>query len=551
MSQTPAFCQLCDGSTTLRWKCIECDVLICDSCKTVHMKIKGSRTHKIIDIKNIGTQSFEADFLNLECKEHLLNYCLFCLSCDCIVCPTCVSTGHKRHHLIEIEEAHKTTINKLKKRKSNIEKQIGDANLIIRDLTELRRTESMKLKLREQEIHDHGEYLKARINKDISKLTTDLRQSGQSVLQTIDFDLRNIGDFETDATNMISKLEELITVKDPLNFFRRFHHISRSKNPSLQFFEPSKRYNVIPKFATGNVSVGKLEKEKPVWLYSEVVDISVIKHFQTNMKAINSILPLKDDSVLLGFDKGRVVQQVRPTGEVLEVLSTGKTSVRCLAMTRTDDILLSVGQNEIKKYCPDTGRFDSTALNVSPLITAGVHATQDGHVLVGSLNADFPKPGDRCLIIFNEEGDREDTIQYNIQGAPLFNEPDEITTTLNGNILVVDFSPERVVALKSNGDVINIYEGHPEVNKEVTFYSGSILTSPHDNVIVADIDTHTIHVLNSEGYGIAYVRINTIGIRYPFTMAFDGSKHLFIGCFKNDENENEGANLYKTSLLGC
>ncbi|XP_071146000.1 uncharacterized protein [Mytilus edulis] len=54
-AQSPLSCQLCDNPNVIKWKCKDCKLLMCDSCKErVHPKFKLSETHTIISIKDVG-----------------------------------------------------------------------------------------------------------------------------------------------------------------------------------------------------------------------------------------------------------------------------------------------------------------------------------------------------------------------------------------------------------------------------------------------------------------------------------------------------------------
>ncbi|VDI07046.1 Hypothetical predicted protein [Mytilus galloprovincialis] len=53
--QSPIQCQLCQQGAKISWKCLECDLLMCSSCKNnVHPKIKTAKEHRVIDIKDNG-----------------------------------------------------------------------------------------------------------------------------------------------------------------------------------------------------------------------------------------------------------------------------------------------------------------------------------------------------------------------------------------------------------------------------------------------------------------------------------------------------------------
>ncbi|VDH92215.1 Hypothetical predicted protein [Mytilus galloprovincialis] len=53
--QSPIQCQLCQQGEKISCKCLECDLLMCNSCKNnVHSKFKTEKEHRVIDIKEIG-----------------------------------------------------------------------------------------------------------------------------------------------------------------------------------------------------------------------------------------------------------------------------------------------------------------------------------------------------------------------------------------------------------------------------------------------------------------------------------------------------------------
>jgi hypothetical protein len=50
------------------------------------------------------------------------------------------------------------------------------------------------------------------------------------------------------------------------------------------------------------------------------------------------------------------------------------------------------------------------------------------------------------------------------------------------------------------GDVKNIYTGHPDVNHENKLFSPTgIVSTPSDKFVVADQNHHIIHILSSDG----------------------------------------------------
>ncbi|VDI48442.1 Hypothetical predicted protein [Mytilus galloprovincialis] len=60
--QIPMLCQLCEESNEIKWKCLQCDFLLCTKCQKIHNKVKSTDQHTIIDIKDIASQQQQAKF---------------------------------------------------------------------------------------------------------------------------------------------------------------------------------------------------------------------------------------------------------------------------------------------------------------------------------------------------------------------------------------------------------------------------------------------------------------------------------------------------------
>ncbi|CAC5382140.1 TRIM71 [Mytilus coruscus] len=127
-SQIPVGCQLCEGGNKIQWKCITCDSLMCDKCKDgVHLKI--TKDHRILNINDIGKQELSKDtiiFSDVKCDEHSQQACcLFCNTCNKLICPKCITKVHNGHELIEEEDYKKGKVEQKPKQKSEIKLEIS------------------------------------------------------------------------------------------------------------------------------------------------------------------------------------------------------------------------------------------------------------------------------------------------------------------------------------------------------------------------------------------------------------------------------------------
>jgi hypothetical protein len=129
---------------------------------------------------------------------------------------------------------------------------------------------------------------------------------------------------------------------------------------------------------------------------------------------------------------------------------------------------------------------------VSPLITTGIHVTNNNDIILGVMEEDTFKLTDtscRKIIVFGENKKEKQSYQYNKHKQRLFTYPFRITD-VNFDIVVIDRTSEddgRVVVLGKEGDVKWIFQGHPQINTEdKPFDPKDIVTTSVGNVIVAD-----------------------------------------------------------------
>lgn len=99
-------CDLCESETNLNWRCLNCQLFMCNKCRDkIHPKIRNAKDHTVVDIKQTEVSGGirNIDFTNIKCKVHTTqSCCIFCSSCDELVCPSCITKGHAGHTFIEI-----------------------------------------------------------------------------------------------------------------------------------------------------------------------------------------------------------------------------------------------------------------------------------------------------------------------------------------------------------------------------------------------------------------------------------------------------------------
>ncbi|CAC5400463.1 unnamed protein product [Mytilus coruscus] len=156
--------------------------------------------------------------------------------------------------------------------------------------------------------------------------------------------------------------------------------------------------------------------------------------------------------------------------------------------------------------------------------------------------------------MMNKKGDKEFVYKHDQHSPTLITVPKRITSTNNGNIHVVDQISEdfsgKVVVLGHDGHLIYKYSGLSATNNTSPFKPRHIVTTPSDNVVVIDRDIPILHILNNNGHFVSYFNTEEIGIQFPYSLAFNTTGHLYIGCTKGAGHKSTEAKLYETNIAG-
>ncbi|XP_071170001.1 uncharacterized protein [Mytilus edulis] len=553
--QIPINCGLCETDRPIKWKCLECDLLLCNHCKEkVHLRVKTAKDHRIIDIKEIGLYKEELDFANIPCQDHTGQYtCLYCKTCDTLVCPTCVSKVHKKHDLTEIQEGYDIKIDKLKKGQTKIQTDKREIVSRKEQLNQLLSSENSKYDQVKQDVLKHEKSVKAEVERHFKELRDKLDQNHNSVFNTVKSDLNAVSVILKQADNKNNDVQEFIQISNASKFFTEINNLEKSID--IQIPKSRSSYGYLPNFIPGEITqsnIGVLEFDENL-SYKPNINLKIIKQYQTELKSVVNVCSSIDQSLWLSSGTFGLVQKVKPDGPKLKILNSYNIEIHRMAVTQSNNLLISTGQSKLKQISGDAGTPTDSLYDVSPFLPTAVHVTNDNKVLVGGFNSDYPKPGRRVVIQMNQNGDHERVYGHDQHKQPIFTYPRRITSTSNGNIHVVDEVSKgrwRVVVLGQGGDIINIYTGDTEINKDEPFLPSGIVTTPRDNVIVADVVTHTLHILNNAGLLMTCYKTSDINIMFPFSLASTPTGQLYIGCGRPPGSTTKEAKLYEVTIPG-
>lgn len=554
--QTPINCQLCETEKLIKWKCFDCDLLICDKCKDkIHLKIKGVQEHRILDIKDIGDQPEELDFTNLKCQEHSgNNNCLFCKTCDVLVCPVCIAKLHKMHDLVEIREEYTFRINRLRQDQGKVQRYTIKLDTDLNNLKQMKTTDHLKYSKIKEDILAQEKSLNDALRKYAVMLIDELDQHKKAISKSTDCDINSFSISKKGYDEKYKEVEDFIRITDVAKFFKEINIMERLIDVLDPVPKPKVTVQSIPFFVPGTITkshFGALTTENPNTDTNVTLKVNAV--YQAEFSRIGILFPCPDGSFWITNTSDNILHKVKPEGTDLKNIIVFNINVTAITLTNTHNLLVKVFQTDrIQQVNEVNGDLSDSVYNVKTMVITAIHVTCDNKVIVGVARV-IKKLQTGALIVMGEAGNHENKYEHDRNNQRIFTYPRRLTITNKGNFHVIDGNQDserrRVVVLGQNGELINTYIGHEQINKTKPFRPLDLVKTARDNVILVDRDTYTLHITNSTGELISFFKTDDIGIVNPSSLAFAQTGQLYIGCASKQRSKK--AKVFEVKISGC
>ncbi|VDI43510.1 Hypothetical predicted protein [Mytilus galloprovincialis] len=182
-AQVPKPCELCETDTNIKWKCVQCNTLMCDKCKNIHL-VQTSIRHDIVDAFNSeGGKDIEHRIItdNIPCQSHKKFNCMFCRTCDRFVCADCITAFHKTHDLDSID----TVCDERRKNLTQLRSRLFEK--VARFETEEKKIQDLKTKYNNflaesvEKINQHEQLIKVEVSEYANELRTQIESERQRI----------------------------------------------------------------------------------------------------------------------------------------------------------------------------------------------------------------------------------------------------------------------------------------------------------------------------------------------------------------------------------
>ena len=556
-AQNPKLCDLCKTDIKIKWRCVECNKFICDRCKDIHLNVQTNIQHQIIDIKS-PFQDVQPKIItdNIPCTEHTTKMtCLFCRTCDHLVCADCILSKHNKHNFEPVEKILSEKLDDLKGAEARYCK---DLTLCQAKVNEFQISEAKyeslcdesitTIKKREKQLIDG-------ITKHSQKLQNEIELERKTVKKTF-CDLKRQTD-QAEQTIILHQ-DEIMAALKSIQGSTIFTTATKSKKMKSDL-----NFNQIPCeikcFIPGKETVndisnlfGSLQKMKIPQVESDI-DLEVVNSYTTDLSGIYTIITVDDKSTWVNDYNKQVIRQINIDNDNITTTKQISCFIFDMTLTSNNDILLSVFNSSDIKLLTKSGEIKPFFSVSSSLLPWGIHVTSDNYIIVGVTEPGNPfTPTDkstRALLIFGIDGKQQHTYQYDSNKHRLFTLPYRITTNNNKDIVVVDrTSPDtgRVVVVGWEGGLRWTYTGHSKINVTTQFKPIDVVTTTAGHIIVCDYRTHALHVLSEQGDILTCKVMEDTGIKYPISLDIDMRGQLWVGCI---EDEGSDATIHKVKLL--
>ncbi|XP_034317849.2 E3 ubiquitin-protein ligase TRIM71 [Magallana gigas] len=540
-----------DCEKNCQFYCNDCHQPLCEQCRDEHQKNKKTKSHEVVHYKQRKRP------LPVEkCKIHpTRNIELLCEECQIPICSKCTATKeHRSHAFTDLEFVFDEKVSL--KCHEEIAKIRNYFDPISQDLKKEIAGDVTEIKKIMEDIRTSMKAEAKSVKKIVDTITSEkieqVNKIEQSLLETLNNQNQQIDDY-------INSLNDLI---------KRFYgYLSPSNIEQLTFALKSENFIIRPIPETSKpvppvFTAGQYSKEDVAKLMGKII--------VPNTKPENrKIKPMETASTQLK-PTGKQRKQDRENSDVKQTLSLSSsvTKVREYTVPGVDDVYhISLGKSGRLWASDYDGNLVQTDLQGNQLQKiqtsggSGYHTvTQDGDLIYTEKNnkvinritpdntiTEFIKTGDWTplrihsshingdilvgmktdeegkVTRYNKTGTEIQSIQRDNKGQTLYGVPLFITENINGDVCVSDHYIGVVVVDKSGQHRFS-YTGQGS-----WFPPYGICTDVLGHILVCDINSNTVHLLDQDGQFLSLLLTPQQGVKYPRSVCVDDENNLWVG----------------------
>jgi hypothetical protein len=161
---------------------------------------------------------------------------------------------------------------------------------------------------------------------------------------------------------------------------------------------------------------------------SHDADLKALKSYTTDLPGVTRLASLDTKKAWISSSAKHILRHVVIDDQIITIKEI-PVKIYDMAPTRSNDILISIIKSSDVKLITQSGQIKSF-LSLAPLITTGIHVTNNNDIILGVVEEYTFKPTDnscRKIIVFGENKKEKQSHQYNKRKQRLFTVPCRIT----------------------------------------------------------------------------------------------------------------------------
>lgn len=530
MESKKSVCETCEEALNAETYCLECKQNFCYKCGNIHLKMKLSKEHHLVNSIEKAEQDGRRMKSYTFCDEHRKEITLYCCDCSVPLCDDCRNTDHEDHD-------HKDIIDYAKETKQDLQNSIDLLNNYLPSLKD----RLSDVQQYEKEFTIAKQRLAGVVKARAMALHKEIDDLSQMFLDDIEREIQVEEDrvkiFKSRVSEAIKFSSQQITAAS--------HYIAFGSNPDVAAGRETLRRHLHAAFK--QLPVGFIPRVDVVFSSSNSSETvsrqmfgNISKHgnLKMNLKQeasyrvpgqhlIRGIAPISGGKawVACGFDQR--LHLINRLGSRIRTIRLGKEiDIDYVTSDSNDSVYISCRKNRcVKVLNRDVRIRDLAILHDYPRGIALSHTSDLLICVTKSSTYDNYKHSDKNVVMkYTHNGKAITEFDRSKQHMKY---PRRIAENINGDIYVSDHKESCVHILTLEGRHKKKYCG---TDGNVIGEPCGITCDRYGHVLVTDYKNHCVHLLDQQGQHLCNILTDKDGIKNPFSVAVDDDGFLWVGC---------------------
>nr|XP_022342524.1 uncharacterized protein LOC111136165 [Crassostrea virginica] len=532
--------------------CNACHQTLCQQCKDEHLKSSKTQTHEIVLYRHRKPQ------IPVEkCDLHpTRNVDIFCRECKVRLCSKCSTMKeHKGHEFDDLEEIFTEKYflcqDKLLRIKTyflpsshglklDIKKDAMQIKKIMENIRTSMKAEAESLKILVDEVTSENIEHTYSMEKSLLKMLKSQVTTYDDYIAYLE-NMTDIFQNYLSKTNQKQLFSETLKIKTfPESFkpslpvfitgqFNRYDIIKLLGRVNFPNIEPKKRkiqlmggVSTHLKFTEKQLEQSKENSDMKISLPLSTYVTKVREYSVPGVDSIYHVLVDKKCRLWVSDDEGNIVQ-TDEQGNLLQRIQTRSAFEGYHTTTQDGDLIYADRDKRviyrIRRIIPGKTITDFTKTGGWTPIS--VHSSRNNRdILVG-----LKKDEEGKVTKYNMATMQKiQNIQIDKRGQELYSDPHYITENINGDICTSDYEKQAVVVVNKSGEHRFSYTGQGRMLRP-----WGICTDVLGHILVCDVTSSGVHLLNKDGKFISFILSSLQGIHGPRCVCADDKNNIYLG----------------------